>query len=119
MVVLDVKDSEILERRENLFNTQHGPRVGDFIKRLDGKLARFSHKYSDGLQTSVGGSWYLCYTGKANFSGGLDPSIPLERIKKVKDATKFGEFWFFHHDIAKAHNGVHVLINCDVYEEIL
>jgi len=115
---LDEIDTAILADRERLFRTKRAPRVGDFIQRLDGKLARFSHKYTDGLQTSEEGSWHLMESGNASFSGGLDPSIPNERIALVKTDAELGRFWFFRHDIAKAHNGVDVYMKCDLFKEV-
>jgi len=114
---LDNKDKEILEKcftnRQNL----KGPQVGDYILKGD-KLHRFSHNWGEsGLQTSPGGSFYLENSGYGDFSGGLDPTVPLDKIKETS-TQKLGIFWFFHHGFPGQGCGVNVEIPCRVYELI-
>lgn len=117
MPKFDEIDQKILDVREVNWIKRKGPRVGDFIQRLDGKLERFSHNWGDGLQTCDGGSFYLHENGCAEMSGTLKPTIFNENIQDTK-TYKEGSFWFFHHDCAKAHNGVSFLMNCKIYQEI-
>ena len=112
----DFKDQAIAELRINAWNKDKDPRVGDFVIMPDGKYERFSYNWGDGLQTSPGGSFYLG-TGYASFSGGLNPSVPNEKIQKT-DEKKIGIFWFFHHDYMTAANSVGVHAECRVYRVI-
>ncbi len=99
--MLDDINAKILKERTFRFNSKVVPRVGDYVVMPDGSYERFSHKYSDGLQTAVG--------------GGLNPFIPNVNLILTED-LKNGEFWFFHHDIARAHSAVYVTIECRVWK---
>ncbi len=113
----DDRDCAILAKREAAWNSKPGPRVGDFVIMPDGALRRFTYNWGDGLQTTWGeeaGSFYLD-NGFASYSGGLEPSIPNERIEDTGE-TRPGLFWFFHHDEARAHNGVSFTIACRVFK---
>ncbi len=113
----DARDGEILAAREALVNRLSGPRIGDFVRLADGRMMRFSYDLGDALQVSASGSFHLCRSGHASFSGGLEPPIDKERIVGTGELFP-GEFWFFHHDYAAAHNGVTALIPCRVYREM-
>lgn len=118
---LDEIDTAILAARESLFRTKRAPRVGDFIKLLDGTVTRFTHKWDDGIQTDMSlgdSSFHLMENGLVSYSGGLNSAIPNERIALVKTDAELGRFWFFSHDIAKAYNGVNVWIKCDLFKEV-
>jgi hypothetical protein len=110
----DDRDAEILAERTAQRERRKGPRIGDFCRFPDGSLGRFSHDWGDEIQWSEGGSFYLCAGGGASFSGGLYPSIPKARLK-LSRAKRAGQFWFFHHNHACAHNGVDVEAPCRVY----
>jgi len=111
---LDLPDQKILALRVAARSALQGPVVGDYVLFESGQLERFSHDWGDGLQTSSGGSFYLCATGVASLSGPLNPFIPLKTITP-SEATLLGSFWFFHHDIAGAHRGVFFDIPCRVF----
>jgi hypothetical protein len=117
----DGKDQTILDRRRASFDLVPGPRVGDFVRLLDGTLRRFTYRWA-GLQTTMGSngfgpeSFYLDEAG-ASYSGGLDTTIPLPNLVPTEE-TQWGEFWFFHHDLACAHNGVNFTFPCRVYREV-
>jgi len=117
---MDEKDSLILSMRRSQWNQIEGPRVGDFIEMKDGTMRRFTYHWGDGIQvtsTISHGRFYLG-DGFASYSGGLDPSIPLDKIEPhPKLKSKLGEFWFFHHNTREAHNGVNVSIFCRVFKE--
>lgn len=84
----------------------------------DGTQERFSHDWGDQIQTTdgkFGASFYLGRDGFSSFSGGLNPSIKKEHLIKT-DKLEEARFWFFHHDYATAHNGVHVEVLVPVYE---
>lgn len=122
-IEFDEIDQEILKNRIFLREKIEGARIGDYIHMLDGTLRRFTHDWSDSIQvTSKEGcydvSFYLGSSGYASFSGSLDPSISKEKIKNTCE-NKLGQFWFFHHDHARAHNGVKVNVLCRVFKEIL
>jgi hypothetical protein len=78
-----------------------------------GELERFSHDWGDGLQTSPGGSWYMG-EGYVSFSGGLNPTIPIERIERTEE-TRDGCFWLFHHNFWGTGRGVDFRAPCRVY----
>lgn len=113
----DARDEEIKQARLALFNAIQGPRVGDFVRMPDGSLHRFSHQWPDGFQTSTSGSFHLSESGYMSFSGGLDPTIPNDRIRETNE-TKNGFFWFFHHGYMQAHNGVETMAPFRVYEVV-
>ena len=112
----DFKDQAIAELRIGEWNKDPDPRVGDYVIMPDGSYERFSYRWDEGLQTSRGGSFYLG-TGYSSFSGGLNPSIPNEKIQRIPE-IRVGVFWFFHHDYATAHNSVGVRAECRVYRVI-
>lgn len=109
----DAKDVEILAKREREWNERQGPRVGDFVQ-IGERLGRFSHDWgSTGLQWSECGSFYLGGSW-VEFSGGLNPTIPREKLTQT-DRTQDGTFWFFHHAQSGAHRGVGCRIPCRVF----
>jgi len=111
---LDAIDQEII-RKLIITRDQIGkPRIGDYVRFPTGQLERFSHDWGDGLQTSAGGSFFLCTNGGASFSGGLNPCTPADKLK-LTNATLPGSFWIFHHDIAGAGRGVYFKIPCRVF----
>lgn len=116
VIAPDFKDQAIAELRIEEYNKDNDPRIGDYVIMPDGTFERFSYNWGNGLQTSRGGSFYLG-TGYASFSGGLNPSIPNEKIQKT-DEKKIGVFWFFHHDYMTAANSVGVRAECRVYRVI-
>jgi hypothetical protein len=114
----DERDQEILNERELKWNEVEGPRVGDFIQRLDRSYERFSYDYEDGLQTTIhDGSFYFGGGGWVDFSGTLQPKISRQHIE-LTDEIRDGTFWFFHHAQVQAENGVWFKISCRVYKEI-
>lgn len=113
---LDEKDTQILVDRETEFNKRTGPRVGDFVKMLDGTIQRFSHDWGDDIQTSNGGSYHISKSGYVDMSGGLNRAIMKDKLTLTDEAMP-GSFWFFHHDRAAAHNVVDVKITCRVYQQ--
>jgi hypothetical protein len=112
----DHRDHAIAELRINEWNKDKAPRVGDYVIMPDGTIERFSYRWDEGIQTCKSGSFYLG-TGYASMSGGLNPSIPNEKIQKT-DEKKIGIFWFFHHDYATAYASVGVRAECRVYRVI-
>jgi hypothetical protein len=111
---LDAIDQEII-RKLIIARDQNGePRIGDYVRFSTGELERFSHDWGDGLQTSAGGSFFLCNNGGASFSGGLNPCTSADKLEQT-DAELPGSFWIFHHNVAGAGRGVHFKIPCRVY----
>lgn len=113
----DELDQEIKDARLREWLTMKGPRVGDFVEMLDGSLARFTHDWGDGLQTTCktfpNGSFY--FDGlHCSYSGALDPAISKERLVGTGREQE-GAVWFFHHDRPRAYNGVQTTIPCRVY----
>lgn len=102
---IDARNKEILAARQAYLDHRTGPGVGDFI--VDGdKVLRVAHHWGDSLQPTdgrFGASFYLG-DGYVDFSGGLDPAIPLERFVPT-DETRMGRCWLFSDNSAEAHNG--------------
>lgn len=69
----------------NAYWEHNGPRVGDIVRMLDGRLLRFTHKWDDGIQVTTThhkeGSFYLYRNGLASYSGSLSPSIKFSKLK--------------------------------------
>lgn len=120
MPEFDTKDAEILAQYQASWNDREGPRVGDFVRMVDGELRRFTHEWNDGIQTTwkgQSGSFYLG-NGYASYSGGLESAIARSKLRDTGE-TREGAFWFFHHNHARAHNGVYFKIPCRVFEVAL
>jgi len=112
--MLDARDQAILTERTELFSKREVPSVGDYVIFANGITRRISYDWKDAVQTSDGGSFYLCSSGAMSFSGSLYRSIPVETLT-LTDETKSGSCWFFHHNYAMAHNGVYVTVPCRVW----
>lgn len=114
----DDLDADALAKREAQFNAQPGPRVGDWLDLPDGTPVRFTHDWDDAIQTTTPnfglGSFYLDY-GWASYSGALDPPVSKSKLVDTGEARP-GAFWFFHHQQAKANNGVQFSIPCRVFK---
>jgi hypothetical protein len=114
----DDRDAEILAQRIQQWQKVDGPRVGDFVHMPDGSLRRFTHDWGDDIQTTCGsfpGDVSFYFGGDyMSFSGSLDPAIEKAKLTDTGE-TRDGKAWFFHHDWAKAHNGVSVMVPCRVY----
>lgn len=116
--VAQVKESEI-----NWLSRTDKPRVGDFIFTLERELRRFTYDWDDSLQITAfrdGGHnpfFFLCRNGYADFSGSLDPSIPLEKIK-LTNHTRLGKFWCFDEGWPGAHRGRTFYLPCRIYRQI-
>lgn len=113
----DERDADILHERTKRRETRTGPRIGDFIRMLDGRLMRFSHDWGDDIQISEGGSFYLSEGGGLSFSGGLEPPILKSTIVDTGE-QRDGWVWFFHHGVSGAHRGVRCALPCRVYRQI-
>lgn len=116
--VFDERDQAIKDRRIAKWNLRPGPRVGDYLEYPDGSLRRFTHDWGDAIQVTnkyypEHGSFY--FAGPyCSYSGGLDPAINKSRLV-YSGRTREASVWFFHHDVAAAHNGITTSIPCRVY----
>ena len=117
--MLDTIDQSILEKRIAKRRNLVGPLVGDFVRLTNGDMRRFTHDWGDDIQITIAencdSSFHLSNDGSSDFSGSLDSAILKIQIKST-DEFKDGSFWFFSHCEVKAHNGVHVMVPCRVYE---
>lgn len=111
----DAKDNELLDEKVAARRQRLGPLVGDYVRMPNGELERFSYDWGRDIQTSKGGSFFLHGCGTAEFSGGLNPAISKSLIKPTGE-TKPARFWFFHHNVVQAHNGVHFEVDVPVYD---
>ncbi len=114
-------DFDILNTRIKKLNEHQGPRIGDFVIFPDDSVRRFTEDWSDvgaGFQTTSptirDASFHLCKSGRCDYSGALEPPIPLAAFEET-DEMRFGSVWFFSNDNAKAHNAVCASIQFRVY----
>jgi hypothetical protein len=112
------RDFDLLTERIQKLNKQQGPRVGDFVIMPDESIRRFTHDWTDSLQTTTrqgnDSSFYFSVNGLCDFSGSLDDALPIEQIEETTD-TRHGRVWFFSNDIARAHNCVYAQVSFRVY----
>lgn len=113
----DREDRAILAERVTALTKISGPRCGDWLTLPDGTTARIAHHWGDTVQPSTGngdtGSFYLG-DAFADYSGGLEPGIPVERLQDTGE-SRDGRVWFFSRDMHMAHNGVHFTASFRVY----
>jgi hypothetical protein len=119
----DDQDAAILRDRIAQWQRVDGPRVGDYVRMLDGTLRRFTHDWGDALQVTVGpvsvcaGDERFYFAGDCmSFSGSLDPAIPAAELEDTGRLSS-GAAWFFHHDQVRAHYGVRCTVPCRVYRQ--
>jgi hypothetical protein len=114
----DDKDVAIARERLTEWNSRPGPRVGDWVKMLDGTLRRFTHDWGTDIQTTlasgVDASFYF-YGSCMSFSGSLDRAIPKASLVETAE-IKPGNAWFFHHNSSGAGRGVYFTVPCRVFE---
>lgn len=112
------RDFDLLSERIKQLNKREGPRVGDFVILPDESIRRFTHDWTDSLQTTIrqgnDSSFYFSPNGFCDFSGSLDDSLPIERLEDTNE-TRLGRVWFFSNNIARAHNAVHAQVSFRVY----
>lgn len=94
------------------------PMVGDALRYPDGRERRIADVWrgekSQTLQPCDGGSFHLYRNGVASFSGGLDSSIPLARLRDSGE-TVLASFWIFHNDFMRAHAAVYLRVPVRVW----
>lgn len=115
----DERDAALLAERQAEWDKRTGPRVGDFVRMLDGTLRRFAYDWGVSLQTTCKGydaSFYFFGSGMS-FSGSLAPSIPRASIEDTGE-TMEGAAWFFHHNQPGAGRGVRFLVKCRVWRQL-
>lgn len=112
---LDEIDTQLFKDRAEKFLQFTTPQVGDFVIFPENIVRRISHDWSDSVQTSDGGRFYLKSNGCMDFSGSLYRSISKDALT-LTDEKNQGSCWFFSHNQWKAHNGVDVKIACRVWQ---
>src|ERR1051326_598604 len=110
----ETKDREILAERVEAYNDIAGPRRGDYVKTPDGKYHRFAWVHDDNIQCVWGGGSFYLGKGYIEYSGGLNAGVKRADLIPTGE-TKAGEIWFFHHNDARAYNGVVTEIKFRVY----
>jgi hypothetical protein len=119
--VFDMKDQEHLDKaiagRKQKRHILGRLLVGDVVIMPDGQHMRFSHAWQKNIQTATGGSFFLYGDGDAEFSGTLNPGIPKDRLVDTGGEIS-ARFWFFHHNEAKAHNGVYFSVMVPIYRYV-
>jgi hypothetical protein len=83
------RDFALLAERIHKLNQREGPRVGDFVIMPDCSTRRFTHDWTDSLQTTIrqnnDSSFYFSPNGFCDFSGSLDDSLPIEQIEETTE----------------------------------
>lgn len=112
----DATDQKILDQIMPVRDQIRGPRLGDYVHFPTGQLERISNNFGTILQTSPdwAGAYFLHSHGDASFSGGLNPSIPLDSLT-LTDEVMLGQFWFFHHGQVGVGRRVNFSISCRIY----
>ena len=112
-------NKQILRKRMFDFDGKEGPRVGDYLIRLDGSITRLTYDWGDAIQT--GGHQYGQYylgEGYLSYSGGLDKAVPKANMV-LESGTKPGKVWFFDKDVHRAHNAVEFEVPMRIYKEVI
>lgn len=113
---MDATDCEIRDRRREIRDGLWGPRIGDFVRMLDGTTQRFTHDWGDDIQTGTGGNYYLPKSGHASYSGALNAAIPHSSLVELAEVLP-GAFWIEHHGYLCGGCGVEVTLECRVYQQ--
>lgn len=125
MEFIDLKkprNADLYKTHVDAFNEMRGPRVGDFCRMKDKTLRRFTYNWIDSLQVTAHPdsgyteSFYLGSCG-ADFSGSLDPSIPIDNLDLTFKKLS-GTFWIFDEGIPGPGRGVIFKIPCRVYRQL-
>jgi len=128
-IVPDDRDRELLAARLERYDARLGPRVGDFVRMLDGTVRRFTCWWPEGLQTTyvwrtgqdagqpASANFHFNAFGRMTFSGSLDDTVPRYLLRRRFETMK-GRSWFFHHDEMKAHSAVYCDVTHRVYEQV-
>jgi len=93
--------------------------VGDWARFSNG-LLRISHVWRneqgvpEGIQTSSGGTYYLCDGGGMSMSGSLNHSIPFDGFILTNERI-MGTCWMFYNESGGAHRGVDMMIPIKVW----
>jgi hypothetical protein len=119
---IDPTNLALLERRVKARNDLIGPRVGDWVRRPDGRETRITHvfNFEEKLVQDGGvarGQFHLLSDGHESYSGGLDSSFPATRLRLTGE-RKQGMVWIFDRDYAGAGRGVEFWIEERVYKMI-
>jgi hypothetical protein len=117
----DAKDLDIFLGRYRARRKLKELLVGDRVIDSEGSKRIVSHVWQDSVQTSKGGSMHVSRGGKADFSGGLDSSRPIELFVPTDEWDMVPGFWFFHHERSGAHRGAYFSMRVRVwrYEGVL
>ena len=122
---LDPKNINMLQTRLIAREQITGPRVGDWIERLDGTRSRATYVWNlgeDGLHVqdggTSGGSFYLLESGHQSYSGGLNPGIPGLSLELTGE-TQEGLVWFWDRGWPGANCGVSFPIQERVWKQVV
>lgn len=118
------KNARLIAQAIQAFDARPGPRVGDFVWTLDGKLRRFTYDWGEALQVTAyedlgrGANFYMGICGYAEFSGSLDPGI--EKTKLVDSGEiRPANFWMFDQGVTGAHRGRTYSVDVKIWREVL
>ncbi|MCS3610978.1 hypothetical protein [Salinibacter ruber] len=122
LVEFDEEDAQTLEDRTDARNDHDGPLAGDLLLLPNGETRRIAARHNAGgdrdrvqpTTSTCGSSFFLCETGRASYSGGLDLAISTGALKRT-GRTKRANFWFFHHGFPGAGRGVYFNVEVPVW----
>lgn len=102
---------EIAETR----NQRNDILVGDYLRMPDGSESRVTYNWDNDVQDGGGSSsFFLCKSGDASYSGSLNGSKPLNKIKPTGE-TKKALFWIFSRNSAGGNRGFYFYINVKIW----
>lgn len=119
------RDFELLKarqaNRDALSSKTSHPLVGDIVTiKKTGKRYVVSHCWDRGCQLSDCGSLSWHDSGTMSFSGGLDPQLPYNSMKrsdkKIERYQPKVQAWFFSQNEMGAHRGCYVLAKVNHWE---
>jgi hypothetical protein len=90
--------------------------VGDYLRMPDGSESRVTYNWDNDVQDGGGsGSFFLCGSGNASYSGGLNGLKPINKIHPTKE-TKKALFWIFSRNSAGGNRGFYFYIDVKVWQ---
>lgn len=94
------------------------PVEGEFLRRKDGSLTRFTRCLEERSQTGgERGDFHLFSDGRISYSGGLDPSVAHEKLRLTGEKME-GRCWHFDREFAQANNAFYYSMPFRVWEAV-
>lgn len=117
---MDEKNKNLLAQRaqaRRALESEGEPLVGDVLVFPGGRKSRVAYVWrAQGLiqPEDRRGSYFLCESGDASFSGSLDGPVEIGSLRRT-DARRSARFWIFSNNEWRAHNGIDVNLDVAVW----